>query len=128
MPNLYPSQMTAGGVIQDNDLFYAQRGNQSVAITGAALNNSTSTSNEQSFETIIQNLKSYPYSTTFNNNDIRQITYITDTGSITKDYSYDGNGNITTITLSGDLPSTLAHTAKNFTYDPNNNLTGVTYS
>jgi len=128
MPNLYPSQMTAGGVIQDSDLFYAQRGNEAVAITGAALNNSTSPVNEQNFETITQNLKSYPYSTTFNNNDISQITYITDTGSITKNYSYDGNGNITTITLSGDLPSAIIQTTKNFTYDPNNNLTGVTYS
>ena len=76
---------------------------------------------ESTFETVNRNLKSYPYTITYDGKDIDYITYDLGRGfSITKTFGYTGK-DLTTVTLSGDIPvgidtvKTLIYTGKDLT-------------
>lgn len=78
-----------------------------------------------SFEYFNQNLKSYPSALNYTGNVLNSRVYTLPTGTITKTYNRTGT-QLTSVVLSGDIPSTIA-TTKTFTYT-GTNLTSVTYS
>jgi hypothetical protein len=81
----------------------------------------------ESFETINNNLKDYPYTISYAGNDITNIVYNLGGGlEITKTFNYTGN-KLTSIVLSGDTPVGLLYLTKTFTYT-GNNITSVVYS
>ena len=88
----------------------------SVDITGLA----------ETYESISQNLAGYPYTITYNGDDIDYITYDLGGGeSIVKTLNYTGD-KLTSLVLSGDTPSGIDSTKTlNYTVD---DLTSVTYS
>ena len=53
----------------------------------------------ETFETISKNLKSFPYTISYINDNIASIIYTTDTGIVTKIFNYT-NGDLTSIVLS----------------------------
>lgn len=78
------------------------------------------------FEKINKNLDTYPFTVTYNDDNIDYITYTTDGGLITKAFYYTGD-NVTSVTLTGDLPGSLTETTKSISYS-GNNVSGVVYS
>ncbi len=84
------------------------------------------TGSTETFETVSKNLKSYPYTVNYNGSLLTSISYnLPDNKQITKIFSYVNN-NLTTVTLSGDLPVGIS-TVKTLEYSINNALTGATY-
>jgi hypothetical protein len=78
------------------------------------------------FETINRNKKSYPATYSYSGKNLSTIVYDLGNGfSITKTFAYTGN-DLTSITLSGDLPPGVA-TVKTFAYT-NKNLTSINYT
>jgi hypothetical protein len=79
---------------------------------------------KEQWETISNNLKSYPYTITYSGNNIQQITYTTLSTPIIKTFNYTGN-KLTSIVLSGNIPIDIP-TTKVLTYT-GNNVTSVIY-
>lgn len=77
------------------------------------------------FETVSQNLNTYPFTYNYTGDFITSIDYTTPTGTITKTIAYTGDL-LTSITLSGDTPESILLT-KTITYS-GSTPTGVTYS
>ncbi len=67
-----------------------------------------------SYETISKNLKQYPATLNYTGNRIDSIVYTTETGTITKTFSYSGL-TLLSITLSGDTPAGI-DLVKTFNY------------
>lgn len=100
-----------------SDVIFIPGGDSDPSSGGGSLN---------SFEAVNKNLKSYPSIITYNGKDIDYITYDLGGGfSIVKTFGYTGK-DLTTITLSGDIPSGI-DTLKTLGYT-GNDLTSVTYS
>lgn len=79
---------------------------------------------KERFETINNNLKSYPYVISYTGNNISTVVYTTGLGTITKTYAY-AMGKLQSITLSGAIPVGIS-IQKQFNYT-GNNLTSVNY-
>ena len=80
------------------------------------------------FETINNNNNCYPYSLTYDgSNRYSTITYTAPGGSIVKTFSYNGDGTINTIVLSGAGLPTITYTTKTYTHT-SGSLTSVAYS
>lgn len=77
------------------------------------------------FETVSKNLNSYPGTLNYTSGNLISIAYNTGTGTVTKTFNYTG-GVLTSIVLSGDLPSGIALT-KTLSYT-NGILSGISYS
>lgn len=78
------------------------------------------------FETINRNKKSYPATYSYSGKILDTIVYDLGGGfSITKTFAYTG-GDLTSITLSGDIPPGVA-TTKTFTYT-GKDLTSINYT
>jgi len=85
-------------------------------------------SSSDTFETINNNNNCYPYSLTYDgSNRYSTITYTAPGGSIVKTFSYNGDGTINTIVLSGAGLPTITYTTKTYTYT-SGSLTSVAYS
>jgi hypothetical protein len=81
---------------------------------------------QDTYETVSNNLSSYPYTLSYSAGKLDQIEYTTTgTYSITKDFFYTG-ANLTSLVLSGDLPDGLTYLTKNLSYS-GANLTSVIY-
>ncbi len=79
------------------------------------------------YETVNQNLNTYPYSLTYSGGNVATITYDLGGGlSILKTFSYSA-GKLISVVLSGDLPLELEYLTKTLTYT-GANLTSVSYS
>ena len=79
-----------------------------------------------SFETVNRNLKAYPYALNYIGKDTSDIVYDLGGGfTITKTFGYTGK-DLTTITLSGDIPMGI-DTIKTLGYT-SGNLTSISYS
>lgn len=71
---------------------------------------------QSSFETTSRNLAAYPYTFVFNTNGtINTITYQTPNGNIVKTFSWNTDGTVASIVLSGATPSGIRKT-KTFTW------------
>lgn len=78
------------------------------------------------FEKTNKNLSSYPNTLTYTSGVLTSIAYSTGTGTITKTFAYTGD-NLTSVTLSGDLPVGLTETVKTLSYT-GSDLTGIAYA
>jgi hypothetical protein len=97
-----------------------------VELLGATGANNATEGIEEAFETVARNLNSFPYTFSYNNDELSSITYTTGAGmSVVKTFNYT-DGVLTSIVLSGNTPNGIALT-KTFTYE-GDSLTGVTYS
>lgn len=77
------------------------------------------------FETVNKNLSSLGASLVYNiTGDLTSVTYI---GGVIKTLTYNGNGDLITVVLSGATPLNIT-TTKTLTYDVSGNLTNITYS
>jgi hypothetical protein len=82
---------------------------------------------KETFESVSKNLKSYPYTVNYTDNTLTSIVYsLPDNKFITKMFEYT-NSLLTSVSLSGDLPSGI-DTTKSLSYTVNNVLTGISYS
>lgn len=84
-------------------------------------------SSSQSFETVSKNLNSYPFSVNYSGTQITSVVYTVPAGTITKSITYNGDNNVASVTLSGDLPSTITEKTKTITYT-SGKITSVSYS
>jgi hypothetical protein len=83
-------------------------------------------STEETFESVSQNLKTYPSTINYTSNKVTSIVYtLPGATTITKTINYTGD-KITSIVLSGSTPSGITLT-KTLSYT-SNNLTGVSYA
>ncbi|MEM6903621.1 MAG: hypothetical protein AAF556_10335 [Pseudomonadota bacterium] len=81
----------------------------------------------RSFESVAQNLDGHPFTLTRDDGVVSAITYNLGGGqSITKALNRDGDGVLTSITLSGDTPDGIELT-KTLARDGDGVLTGVSY-
>ena len=80
---------------------------------------------EETFESVLRNLKSYQADYTYSNGKITFVLYTIGTESITETVNYSGD-TITSIVLSGDTPSGISLT-KSFNYT-GTNISSFTYS
>jgi hypothetical protein len=88
----------------------------------------TFNASDVSFESINNNEACYAYSITYDgSNRYSTITYTAPGGNIVKTFSYNGDGTINTIVLSGAGLPTIAYTTKTYTYT-SGSLTSVAYS
>lgn len=79
------------------------------------------------FETVSANLAAYDPTYAYFGGNLSTVTYDLGGGdSIVKTFSYAG-GNLSTIVLSGDTPAGIDLT-KTFTFDGSGNLTSIAYS
>ena len=79
----------------------------------------------QTFESVSQNLKNYPYTLTYDGDKIETVVYTLPAGEIMKTLNYTGE-QLTSIVLSGDTPNGIDLTKTlNYTDDK---LSSVTYS
>jgi hypothetical protein len=79
------------------------------------------------FETVSANLAAYNPTYAYSGGDLSTVTYDLGGGNeIVKTFSYSG-GNLSTIVLSGDTPAGIDLT-KTFTFDGSGNLTSIAYS
>ncbi len=102
--------------------------NNDLYIYDGAWQKATLNASDVSFESINNNEACYPYSLTYDgSNRYNTITYTAPGGSIVKTFSYNGDGTINTIVLSGAGLPTIAYTTKTFTYT-SGSLTSVAYS
>jgi hypothetical protein len=80
----------------------------------------------EAFEKVSKNLKSYPYTLNYTGEDLTSLVYDLGSGqSITKTLAYS-DGNLISITLSGDTPAGI-NLVKTLSYT-DENLTSVTYA
>jgi hypothetical protein len=70
----------------------------------------------QSFETVSKNLNSYPFTINYSGSQVSSVVYTVPDGTITKSITYDVDNNVESVTLSGDLPSSITATTKTITY------------
>ena len=80
----------------------------------------------EGFEAISLNILSYNKTYNWTGDIINSIDYETPSGTITKTYSYT-SGNVTSVTLSGAIPSGFPIT-KTYTYDGSGNIISTNYS
>lgn len=82
----------------------------------------------ETWEYISRNVDSYNFTTNKDvDGNITSIVYTKGSSTVTKTFSYNVNGDISSITLSGDLPVSLTVFTKTFVYT-NNEITGANYS
>lgn len=79
-----------------------------------------------SFESFSKNLASNPAAISYVGDIPTTITYTVGVGSVVKTFSYDINGNLSSIALSGDIPPGM-YTMKTFIYT-GDKLTGFSYA
>lgn len=81
----------------------------------------------ETFETVAQGLKGYPFTVSRSGGAVSSITYDIGGGqTITKTFSRDANGAVQTITLSGDLPVGI-DTIKTLGREGDGRIAGVGY-
>ena len=81
---------------------------------------------QNTFEKVSKNLTAYPSVLNYTVDVLSSIVYTTDLGLVTKTLNYTGT-TLTSIVLSGALPSSLLTTTKTLSYT-GENLTGISYS
>ena len=97
-----------------------------VVLLGGEAQASTTEGIEEAFETVARNLSSFPYTFSYDDDELSSITYTIGGGrSVVKTFNYT-NGVLTSIVLSGNTPNNINFT-KTFAYE-GDSLTGVTYS
>ena len=97
-----------------------------VELIGAVGANNTTEGIEEAYETVARNLSSFPYTFSYDDDELSSITYTIGGGrSVVKTFNYT-NGVLTSIVLSGNTPNNINFT-KTFAYE-GDSLTGVTYS
>lgn len=97
----------------------AENGLEFATVTGSGLG--------QSFETVSQNLEDWDKEFVYTGDTLDEIHYTKLGDLIIKSFYYDGNDNLTSIVLTGDVPLGIA-TTKTLSYDGNNTLTNIAYS
>jgi hypothetical protein len=96
---------------------------QWVEVGGLRNEGSTSTA-EETFETVSKNLKSFNFTLAYNGaNKLSTLTY---SNGIIKTLSYNGSGQLSTVVLSGSTPAGISLT-KTLTYT-SGKLTGIAYT
>lgn len=79
----------------------------------------------ETFESVNQNIKTYPKTLTYTGSQLTSVTYTVGPDIITKTLYYSGS-KLSTVTLSGTTPASISLT-KTFTYS-GDQLAAVTYS
>lgn len=106
--------------------------NAAVTTTGNATNvvlNFGIPGSNDTFETVSRNIRGAASAIAYSNaGDVSSITYSSTVhGVVTKQFSYDGAGRLTSLSLSGNVPAGVP-TTKTFSYDANDNLVGTAYA
>lgn len=91
-----------------------------------AMNEGSSSS--EVFEYFSKNIGSFPMTNTYDGGELISNTFTTPNGDVIKTYSYDGDGDLDTITFSGVGYPTGVPTIKTFGYDGSKNVLSATYS
>jgi hypothetical protein len=77
------------------------------------------------YEIVAKNLNSYPYTIGYTGTSVSYVAYTSPSGTITKSFSYDGNGLVSSVAITGvPLPHSFT---KNLSYT-GNTVTSVSYS